>query len=428
MGKAVKHVVIVGGGFAGVNAAKQLGKKGLYRVTIIDRRNHHLFQPLLYQVAMAALSPAEIAYPIRSLVNKYKYIDVLLDEVVDIKGTDNKLVTKTRTLDYDYLILACGSNHSYFGNNKWEEFAPGLKTLGQATEIRRRVLLAFEKAANETDIQKQRQFLTFVIVGGGPTGVELAGSIAEMSRQSLRRDFKNLDTSRTRVILLEGSPRILNSYPDKLSYKAALALEKLGVQVWTSAMVTKIDGKGVYIGEDEFVKTSTVLWAAGVAASPLNKKLECPLDRAGRVIVDECCRVEDNSHIFVIGDQGHFKTPGGEVLPGLAPVAIQQGQYVAKYLNNLAKGKKTPGFKYLDKGQMATIGRNKAILKAFGIEMSGVMAWFAWLFVHILYLIGFKNRVFVLIQWAWSYMTFKKGARLIIDKEWRTHSRLDSDI
>ncbi|SMF37058.1 NAD(P)/FAD-dependent oxidoreductase [Pseudobacteriovorax antillogorgiicola] len=428
MAKERKHVVIIGGGFGGVNAAKILGRGKEYRVTIIDRRNHHLFQPLLYQVAMAALSPAEIAYPIRSLVRRYPHIDVLLDEVVDLKPDQKEVVTKTRSISYDYLIMACGSNHSYFGNNEWEEHAPGLKTLGQATEIRRRVLLAFEKAANEKDIEKQRQFLTFVIVGGGPTGVELAGSIAELSRLSFRRDFKNLDTSRTRVILLEGAPQILNAYPKKLSYKAALALEKLGVQVWTNAMVTKIESKGVYIGDDEFVKTSTVLWAAGVAASPLNKKLGSELDRGGRVIVGQNCQVEDHPEVFVIGDQAHFKAKKGDTLPGLAPVAIQQGQYVAKYLNQMAKGKKMGPFHYIDKGQMATIGRNKAVLKAFGIEMSGMIAWFAWLFVHILYLIGFRNRMVVLFQWAWAYLTFKKGARLIIDKEWRTHSRLDADI
>lgn len=427
MVKSKKHVIVIGGGFAGVNTAKILGKKKHYRVTVIDRRNHHLFQPLLYQVAMAALSPAEIAYPIRSLVRKFNNIDVLLDEVVDINREKKEVQTKTRALNYDYLVMACGSNHSYFGHNEWEEFAPGLKTLGQATEIRRRVLLAFEKAANESDPEKQRQFLTFVIIGGGPTGVELAGSIAEMSRRSLRRDFKNLDTSRTRVILLEGSAKILGAYSDKLSYKASSALERLGVQVWTNAMVTKIDRHGVYIGE-EFVKASTVLWAAGVAASPLNKKLGVELDRAGRIKVNQLCMIEGDSSVFVVGDQGHFVGKGGQPLPGLAPVAIQQGQYVAKCLNGLAKGRKSKPFEYVDKGQMATIGRNKAILKAFGVEMSGVFAWIAWLFVHILYLIGFKNRVLVLFQWAWAYLTFKKGARLIIDREWRTHSVLDGDV
>ncbi len=423
MESQMKHIVIVGGGFGGINTAKKLSNRKEFRITIVDRRNHHLFQPLLYQVAMAALSPAEIAYPIRSLERKSRYTNVLLDEVQEVDLSQKTLILSKSTLKYDYLVLACGSNHSYFGNNDWEEYAPGLKTLSQATEIRRRVLLSFEKAANETDVELQRQLLTFVIVGGGPTGVELAGSIAEMSRQSLRSDFRNLDTSRTRVILLEGSSRILNTYSKQLSYKASLALEKLGVQVWTNALVTKIDHKGVYIGKDEFVKASTVLWAAGVAASPLNKKLGVPLDRTGRIVVGDYCQLMDFPDVFVIGDQACFMQ-GDTPLPGLAPVAIQQGRYVAKAIRKLAKGKDLKPFRYVDKGQMATIGRNKAIMRAFGIELSGYLAWLAWLFIHILYLIGFKNRMFVLIQWSWSYWTFKKGARLIIDREWRSFHKV----
>ncbi|MFW7379846.1 MAG: NAD(P)/FAD-dependent oxidoreductase [Oligoflexus sp.] len=418
--KQEKKVVIIGGGFGGINAAKKLGKNPGIRVVMIDRRNHHLFQPLLYQVAMAALSPAEIAYPIRSLLRKYDKTDVLLAEVTEIDLQEKQVKTKSKSIAYDYLILACGSNHSYFGHDDWEEYAPGLKTLAQATEIRRRVLLAFEKAANEANVENQRQFLTFVIVGGGPTGVELAGSIAEMSRKTFLRDFKNLDVSRTRVILLEGSERILNSYPKKLSYKAAIDLEKLGVQVWTNAMVTKVVDKGVYVG-DEFIKTSTVLWAAGVEPSELNRKLGVPLDRSGRIMVTSGCNLKDHPEVFAIGDQACFLDQHGKPLPGLAPVAIQQGKYVAHTIKRMEKGQELVPFRYVDKGQMATIGRNKAVMKAFGLEVSGFVAWLAWLFVHIFYLIGFRNRVFVLMQWAWAYLTFKKGARLIVDKEWRNH-------
>ena len=427
MSKDSKHVVVVGGGFAGINVAKELGNKKNVRVTLVDRRNHHLFQPLLYQVAMAALSPAEIAYPIRSLVRKYRNIDVLLDEVTGVDGPNKELLLGDTKLGYDFLVLACGSTHSYFGHNEWEEYAPGLKTLAQATEIRRRVLLSFEKAANETDIELQRKLLTFVIVGGGPTGVELAGSIAEMSRQSLRRDFKNLDTSRTRVILLEGSSSILSSYSKNLSYKASQALEKLGVQVWTNALVTRVSEKGVFVGDDEFVKASTVLWAAGVSASPLNKALNVPLDRAGRIIVNQFCQVEQFPGMYVIGDQASFDHKS-QPLPGLAPVAIQQGRYLAKQILAVSSGKKQTAFRYLDKGQMATIGRNKAVMKAFGFELNGLLAWLAWLFIHILYLIGFKNRLFVMLQWSWSYLSFKKGARLIIDREWRSFGTKSAKI
>ena len=416
-----KKVVIVGGGFGGINAAKSLGGDERFRIVLVDRRNHHLFQPLLYQVAMAALSPAEIAYPIRALMKKYENMDVLLDTVKKIDFDGKQVHTNGKVLDYDYLVLACGSNHSYFGHDHWENYAPGLKTLAQATEIRRRVLLAFEMAANETDVQKQRQFLTFVIVGGGPTGVELAGSIAEMSRKSFHDDFRNLDVSRARVILLEGSDRILNAYPSKLSYKAAIDLERLGVQVWTNALVTDIDETGVYVGK-EFIRTSTVLWAAGVKPSELNEKLGVPLEK-GRILVTDHCTLEKYPEVYVIGDQAAFRGKDGFFLPGLAPVAIQQGRYVAKSLKRLVSDKPVKPFNYMDKGQMATIGRNKAVMKAFGVEWSGFVAWLAWLFVHIFFLIGFRNKVFVLMQWAWSYLTFKKGARLIVDKEWRSYAK-----
>ena len=428
----VKTIVVIGGGFAGLNIAKGLGNKAGIKVLIIDRRNHHLFQPLLYQVAMAALSPAEIAYPIRGLVRKYRNIDVRLDEVIDIDMNSQTVLTPSTAISFDYLVLACGSNHSYFGHNNWEQFAPGLKTLGQATEIRRRVLLSFEKASAETDKELQRWHLSFVIIGGGPTGVELAGSIAEISRQSIRKEFRNLDTARSRVILLEGGDRILGSYSEKLSAKAASALEKLGVQVWTQAMVTNITAKGVAVGSEEFVKAATVLWAAGVSASPLNKKLGTELSPDGRILVDEYCLVQGSDRVYTLGDQAYF-TAGGKPLPGLAPVAIQQGHYLAKALLRRVASKPAKPFRYIDKGQMATIGRNQAVMSAFGFELSGVFAWLGWLFIHILYLVGFKNRLFVLLQWWWSYLSFKKGARLIIDREWRSYQPppgrpLDDDL
>ena len=417
-----KKVIIVGGGFAGINAAKKLGNKKGVNVILIDKRNHHLFQPLLYQVATAALNPAEIAYPIRTILNKYKNVDVKLSRVIGIDKDNKSVTTQEGEMSYDYLILACGSTHTYFGHNEWENFAPGLKTLSQSTEIRRRVLMAFEKAASERDVVKQRQHLTFVIVGGGPTGVELAGAIGELSRYTVHKDFKNLDTRTTRVILIEGSSRILNAYPEDLSAKAMKNLEQLGVQVWVNAFVTNIDEGGVYMGE-EFVKSSTVIWAAGVEPSPLNSILEADLDR-GRVVTNDHCQIPGYEDIFVLGDQACFMQKG-KPLPGLAPVAIQQGKYAAKTILTLMKGKQPKPFHYLDKGSMATIGRNKAIVDAFGLRFSGIIAWLTWLFVHIMYLVGFKNRIVVLFQWAWSYLTFKNGSRLIIDREWRTHTKKD---
>lgn len=413
----MKKVLIIGGGFVGLNTAKKLGNHKEFDVTIIDRKNHHLFQPLLYQVAMAGLSPADIAYPIRSVMADFSNIDVLLAEVTSIDPDLREVTTSGGKLSYDYLILGCGSQHSYFGHNEWENFAPGLKTLSQATEIRRRVLLAFEQAAGETSIQKRNQHLTFVIIGGGPTGVELAGAIGEMSRYTLTKDFKKLDTSRTRIILVEGMPRILMPYDEALSKKAARDLENLGVQVWTNALVTKIDESGVFIG-DERINASTVLWAAGVSPASLTASLPFAKDKMGRVLTESNCSVKGYPNIFVAGDQAAFKD-GERYLPGLAPVAIQQGRYIGEYLIYKERGKEYKPFRYLDKGQMATIGRKRAVLQAFGFKLSGWLAWYAWLFVHIYYLVGFKNRVSVILQWLWSYMNFRRGARLIVDKEWK---------
>lgn len=415
-----KHVIIVGAGFGGLNAAKKLGGRKDLRVTVIDKRNHHLFQPLLYQVSTAALSPADIAYPIRSLLSRWRNITVFLGNVLSIDLPNKKVVTDFAELEYDYLIMACGAKHSYFGHNEWETNAPGLKTLEQATEIRRRVLLAFELAEREKDTEIQKKHLTFIVVGGGPTGVEMAGSIAEISRYTFADDFHNINPSRTRVILIETGPRILASFAPSLSEKASEDLERLGVHVWINSRVTNITDAGVFIGS-EFVAASTVIWAAGVAPSALNKSLGVALDPSGRVIVEGDTSLKDYPNVFVIGDQAHFKDREGQALPGLAPVASQQGKYVARRIIGKEKGKEIDPFHYVDKGFMATVGRNKAIAQVGHIKLAGFIAWLAWLLVHIYYLIGFKNRVAVLFQWCWSYVTYKKGARLITQKEWRTH-------
>lgn len=416
----MKRIVIVGAGFAGLKAAKVLSGKKEFMVTIIDRRNHHLFQPLLYQVATAGLSPADIAVPIRSLFNKQANIEVLKGEVKSINKKAKTLDTSFGEVPYDTLILACGATHSYFGNDDWEEFAPGLKTLAQATEIRRRVLNAFEMAENEADPAKRRKKLSFVVVGGGPTGVELAGAIAEMSRYTLIKDFKHINPTLTRVILVEAGPSILPSFSEKLRLLASRDLEKLGCQIWTNSMVTKIDKDGVQLG-DERIEASTVIWAAGVKASSLGVKLGVETDKQGKVLVNEFCQLIDDEDIFVAGDMAHFEDKKSGILPGIAPVATQQGAYIANYLVHQAKNssKEAAPFIYNDKGQMATIGRSKAIVELPFLKFGGFIAWFAWLFIHIYYLTGFKNRFFVVFQWAWSYLTFNRGARLIVNREWR---------
>ena len=421
-----KHVVIVGGGFGGLNVAKGLGNAKGIRVTILDRRNHHLFQPLLYQVSTAALSPADIATPIRHVLAGYPNVQVLLGELQSVDLNDKKIHTDFAAIPYDYLVLACGAKHSYFGKNEWETFAPGLKTLEQATEIRRRILLAFEQAERETSADKQKQKLTFVVVGGGPTGVEMAGAIAEIARFTLSDEFKNINPSRTRVILIETGPRILTAFDPSLSERATKDLEKLGVSVWTNSMVTNMNDDGVFIG-NEFVQASTVVWAAGVAPSSQNKALGVPLDPGGRVLVEEFLNIKAHPEVFVIGDQAHFAGKDGKALPGLAPVASQQGKHLAKNLRLLAAGKTPKPFRYIDKGFMATIGRNKAIAEVGKLKLTGFIAWLAWLLVHVYFLIGFKNRVAVLLQWVWSYFTYNKAARLITNRDWRTHTGPKSD-
>ena len=413
-----KRVVVVGGGFAGLNAAKRLARRKELEITVIDRHNYHLFQPLLYQVAMAGLSPGEIAVPIRSVLAKHRNVSVLMAEAKGVDLAGRKLRTEFRDIDYDYLILACGAQHSYFGHEEWEPFAPGLKTLEQATEIRRRVLLAFELAEREKSPEKIRQLLTFVVVGGGPTGVELAGALGEISRFALSRDFRHIDPRQTRVILIEAGQKVLAAFDPKLPERAKLDLENLGVTIWTGARVTGIDAEGVTLG-NERLAACTVLWAAGVKPAEINASIG-EVDRAGRVLVEKDLSLPGHREVFVLGDQAAVK---GESLPGLAPVAIQEGRAAAAAIIADFQGRERKPFRYLDKGQIATIGRSKAVFESGGVKFGGLFAWLAWLLIHIFYLIGFKNRVIVLIQWAWSYLTFKRGAQLIVNKEWRSFQR-----
>lgn len=411
-----KKVVIVGGGFAGLNAAKTLGRSTDVEVTLIDRRNHHLFQPLLYQVATAGLSPADIAAPIRGILSSYKNVRVVQGELSGVDVSAKQITTDFGVVDYDYLLLACGASHSYFGKEDWEPDAPGLKTIENATDIRRRILTAYEEAERISDPETRRKHLTFVVVGGGPTGVELAGAIGEMSRFTLAKDFREIDAKSTRVFLMEAGPRILAAFPPRLADRASRDLEKLGVQIWTSSRVTELDDGGVTVG-DERIAASTVIWAAGVKAEEIRDGLDVETDRQGRIVVNSDLTIEGADNVFVAGDQASFKAPDGNALPGMAPVAVQQGRFVAKTILADIAGKPRKEFKYHDKGIMATVGRNKAILKSGKWQMTGRLAWFAWLIVHIYFLTGFKNRLFVVMQWAWSYFTFRRGARLIVGKQ-----------
>lgn len=414
------RVVIVGAGFAGLNAAKRLRRIKDVNVTLIDRENHHLFQPLLYQVAMAALSPADIAVPIRNLFAGAVNIRVIKTEAHSVDLENRRVLTDAGDYSYDYLLLACGATHAYFGHEEWEPCAPGLKTLPQATEIRRRVLEAFETAERETQSDVRRRHLTFVVVGGGPTGVELAGAIGEMSRYTLAKDFRSIDPRQTRVILVEAGTRILPSFDPALAARAARDLESLGVQVWTGARVTGIDAQGVVV-ENERIAAATVLWAAGVRAADIGKTLSVPLDSAGRVVVNEDLTVPGHAEVFVLGDMSKAVDAGGKALAGVALVAMQEGIYAANTIAGDRKGRPRAPFKYVDLGQMATIGRSRAIAEFGRLKLSGVFAWWFWLIVHIYRLSGFRNRLSVLIQWAWSYLTLDRGARLIVGKEWRAY-------
>ncbi len=405
------HVVIVGGGFGGLNAARALARRPV-RVTLLDRRNYHLFQPLLYQVASAAISPADIATPLRSILRKAPNVGVLLAEAEKVELGSRRVMLDHGELGYDALILAAGAGHSYFGHDDWELLAPGLKTLEDALEIRRRVLLAFEAAEREPDGAERRALLTFVIVGAGPTGVELAGALAEISRETIAHDFRVIDPTQARIILLEGGPRILPSFPEPLSLKAEAALRRLGVEVRTDAKVTRITPDAVWLGGQQ-IRSRAVLWAAGVAASPLARSLGVPLDHSGRVLVEPDLSIPGHPAAFVIGDLAAFIHQTGQPLPGLAPVAIQQGRAVAENAWARLIGKPTRPFHYLDRGSMATIGRAKAVAVVGRLRLSGFPAWLVWLLVHIMFLIGFRNRFIVLFEWAWAYFTYQRGARLI---------------
>jgi NADH dehydrogenase len=409
----MSRVVIVGAGFAGLNAAKVLGGAAGVDVLLLDRRNHHLFSPLLYQVAMAGLSPADIAAPIRSMLSDYKNVRVLLAEVSAVDPGRSVLQTDIGEVPYDYLLLCSGATQSYFGHDDWKKHAPSLKTLEDATAIRAKVLVAFEEAERIASSEERKKFLTFVVVGGGPTGVELAGAIGEMSRFTLARDFKSIDASSARVFLIEAGPRILSSFSEDLAARAVRDLENLGVQVWTSSMVTAIDADGVEIGKER-LRSGTVLWAAGVTASPIGKTLGAQVDRQGRVVVEPDLSVKGYPNIFAAGDLALFTHQTGSGLPGTAPVAMQQGRYVGETILADRKGEPRRPFHFVDKGQMATIGRSRAITEIGRLKFTGFPAWLVWLAVHIYYLAGFKNRLFVVLQWAWSYLTFGRGARLIV--------------
>lgn len=405
------RVVIVGGGFGGLKAARQLRNSPVH-ITLIDRKNHHTFQPLLYQVATAGLSPGEIAAPIRWILRSQDNVEVLLGEVTGFDLARKTVRMADDEIPYDYMIVAAGVRHGYFGHDSWEAMAPGLKTIEDATEIRRRIFLAFELAEREAARGQGSQELNFVVVGGGPTGVELAGTLAEIARNVLAKEFHSINPKRTRILLVEGGPRVLPSYPESLSRSAEQQLAKLGVEVRTSTLVTGMEPGKVRFG-DTWVPAAVTLWAAGVAASPLGKLLGAPIDRAGRVQVQPDLSLPEHPEVLVIGDLAALADADGAPLPGVAPVAMQQGVAAAKNIVRLIKGEATQPFRYQDKGSMATIGRSAAIADFGKLRLSGFPAWLAWLFVHILFLIGFRNRLMVMIQWAWSYITYERGARLI---------------
>lgn len=407
-----KKVVIVGGGFGGLTAAKAL-KNSEYEVIIVDRTNHHLFQPLLYQVATAALSPGDIAVPIRAVFNDAENITVLMDEVKSVDKKAKKLRLTSDEIAYDYLILAPGARHSYFGNPEWEKDAPGLKTVEDALQIREKILLAFERAELTSDLNERKALMTFVVIGGGPTGVEMAGAIAEMARKDLKDDFRRINTADAKIYLVEAAQGILTSYPEELSYRAKEDLTEMGVTVLTGKMVTAISETKIRLDQEE-MDAGTVIWAAGNQASPLLKTLDVPLDRAGRVIVEKDLSVTGNPEIFVIGDSALFEDEKAGVLPGIATVAIQQARHAVKMIKAGSEQRKP--FRYINKGSMATIGRAKAIAVVGGLKFSGVVAWMLWSFIHILYLIGFKNRFKVMAEWVWYYLSFRHSVRLITRK------------
>ena len=411
-----KKVVIIGAGFGGLTASKNLADTE-FDVIIIDRTNHHLFQPLLYQVATAALSPSDIAVPIRSLLSGYKNITVILDEVVSIDKSVHSVMLKNSksVLQFDYLIVAVGARHSYFGRHDWEQIAPGLKTLTDALVIREKIIEALEMAEKENDVELMKKYLTFVIVGGGPTGVELAGAIAEIAKETMIKDYKNFKPQDTKVILIEAADRILPSFYKKLSEQAKDDLEHMGVEVKLHTKVENINEEGVFTNNG-FISSKTIIWAAGNQASLLLKSLNTEIDRVGRVIVNKDCSLPNHPEIFIIGDAAHFEDDNGNVLPGVAQVAIQQGKFVSEIIKNEIPFERRPKFKYIDKGTMATIGKAKAVAEIKGFKLTGLIAWLTWSIVHIFFLIGFRNRFRVMIEWIWHYITKKHGTRLIVGK------------
>jgi NADH dehydrogenase len=410
-------IVIIGGGFGGLYAARALKHAGA-QITIIDRRNHHVFQPLLYQVAMAALSPGDIASPIRWILRRQQNVEVLLAEARRIDVEHKRVILADAELSYDFLILAAGATHAYFGHDEWRRRAPGLKTLDDALEMRRRVLLAFERAEREPDPDRRRALLTFVLIGGGPTGVELAGALAEISHQSLARDFRHFDPGSARIILIEAGPTLLSAFPPHLREAARRDLEALGVEVTTGAAVTDVQDGAVVIGSKR-VEAATILWAAGVAASPVAATLGARLDRAGRVFVNADLTIEGHPEVFVIGDLAVLAGGDGKPLPGVAQVAIQMGKHAAHNIMRALEGQPYRPFKYKNLGNMATIGRASAVADFERFTMKGLPAWLAWLFVHIFNLIGFRNRLVVMVQWAWAYITYQRGIRLITGEDAR---------
>ncbi|RYZ06461.1 MAG: NAD(P)/FAD-dependent oxidoreductase [Myxococcales bacterium] len=425
--KLKRRVVIIGGGFGGLSAARELARAPVH-VTLVDRSNHHLFQPLLYQVAMAGLSPGEIAVPIRAVLSGQPNARVLLAEVTGVDLVKRCVQTREALpLEYDYLVVAAGAENSYFGHQDWPKVAPGLKDLDDAVEIRRRVLVAFEAAEREPDPAVQRRHLTFVVIGGGPTGVELAGAIAELATFVLAKDFRAIQSDATRVVLVEGSERVLGSFDPKLSAEAAKSLAEMGVEIRTGLRVTAMDERGVTCG-DERIEASTVLWAAGVRGSGLCQKLGFEVDRAGRALVEQDCSVKGHPEVFAIGDCASFIPEGGSVpLPGVSPVAMQQGRFIARQIVRSLEAAPRQRFKYRDKGSMATIGRSRAVAQVGKLQMTGFLAWLAWLTVHIFYLIDFRNRVVVLVDWAYAYFAYRRGSRLITGHRLQAGSGAERD-
>jgi NADH dehydrogenase len=404
------RVVIIGGGFGGLYAARVLAGKPV-NVTLIDRTNHHLFQPLLYQVATAMLSPADIAQPIRAIVQDAKNTRVVMGHVETIDAGAKVVRTKNSEYPYDYLILATGARHSYFGNDQWEAHAPGLKTLSDALELRRRILNAFEIAETTTDPEVQKAALTFVVIGAGPTGVEMAGSISELAKRTLERDFRVIQHKHARVILLDAAPKVLPMFDDTLAASAIRQLEQLDIEVRVGTKVLAVTPEGVQL-ENELIRGRTVIWAAGNAASPLAKELGCELDRQGRAVVEKDLSVKGHPEVFVIGDVANFSHQGGKPLPGIAPFAMQSGKAAANNVLALVAGRQTETFRYTDKGSMATIGRNKAVADLKVIKLSGFLAWLSWLLIHLLFIVELRNKIVIFFQWAWGYLTYTHGARL----------------